>query len=86
VTARRYRIRVYNDGSEVLSDREYVAVLDLTPGASLREAEAKLDELARSLARADGARPDRVFRYYLAVHELDTDEFLFHWPAKDTDY
>jgi hypothetical protein len=46
MTARRYRVRVYNDGSEVLSDREY----------------------------------------YLVVHELDTDEFLFHWPAKDTDY
>jgi hypothetical protein len=86
MTARRYRVRVYNDGSEVLSDREYVAVLDLTPGASLREAEAKLDELARSPWPGRTAPADRVFRYYLAVHDRDTDEFLFHWPAKDTDY
>jgi len=84
--ARQYRVRVFDDGSEVLSGREYVAFLDLTPGATLREAQAQLDELARSLPRADGARADRVTRYYLAVHDRETDEFLFHWPAKETEY
>jgi hypothetical protein len=83
---RQYRVRVFNDGSEVLSDREYVAVLDLTPGATLREAQAQLDELVRSLARADGARPAHLYRYYLAVHDRETDQLVFHWPAKDTDY
>jgi hypothetical protein len=82
---RRYRIRVYDDGAEVLTDREYVAVLDLTPGAGLRQTEAKLDDLAQTLARADGARGDRVGRYYLAVHDRETDEFEFHWPAKTID-
>lgn len=84
--ARQYRVRVFDDGSEVLSGREYLTVLDLTPGATLREAEVKLDELARSLARADGARADRVSRYYLAIHDWETGQLLFHWPAKETDY
>lgn len=84
--ARQYRVRVFDDGSEVLSDREYLAVLDLAPGATLREAQAQLDELARSLARADGAKADRVIRYYLAIHDWATDELQFHWPAKETDY
>jgi hypothetical protein len=84
--ARQYRVRVYDDGCEVLSGREYVAVLDLTPGASLREAEAKLDELALTLARADRARPKDLHRYYLAVHDWETGAFLFHWPTRETDY
>lgn len=84
--ARQYRVRVFNDGSEVLSDREYVEVLDLAPGATLREAQARLDELARTLARADGAKPQHMPRYYLAIHDRDTDQLVFHWPAKETDY
>lgn len=79
---RRYRIRVYDEGAEVLTDRDYAAVLDLATSYGLREAEAKLDELLPTLARADGARGDRITRYYLAVHEWDTDEFQFNWPAK----
>jgi len=86
MSARQYRVRVFDDGSEVLSDREYVEVLDLAAGATLREAQARLDELARTLARASGAKPQHLHRYYLAVHDRDTDDLLFHWPAKETDY
>jgi hypothetical protein len=82
MTARRYRIRVYDNGAEVLTDREYEAVLDLASSYGLREAEAKLDELALTLARADGARDTRVARYYLAVHDRETGELELHWPAK----
>jgi hypothetical protein len=84
--ARQYRVRVFNDGGEVLSGREYVAFLDLTPGATLREAQAQLDELARTLARADGAKPQHLPRYYLAVHDRETDDLVFHWAAKETDF
>lgn len=84
--ARLYRVRVFCDGAEVLSGREYVEVLDLTPGATLREAQARLDELARTLARADGAKPQHLPRYYLTVSDRDTGEPLFSWPAKETEY
>jgi hypothetical protein len=86
MSARLYRVRVFEDGSEVLSDREYVEVLDLVPGATLRATQAQLDELARTLARAAGARPQHLPRFYLAVHDRDNGELLFHWPAKETDF
>lgn len=86
MTARRYRVLVYDAGAEVHTDRKYPAVLDLDTSAGLREAEAKLDELVHTLARADGARGDRIARYYLAIHDWDSNEFQFHWPARSADY
>jgi hypothetical protein len=86
MTTRRYRVRVYDDGAEVLTDRVYEAVLDLTGPAGLREAETKLDELVITLARQDGAPARRVHRYYLAIHDKDTGQLELHWPAKDIDY
>lgn len=79
---RRYRIRVYDQGAEVLHGRQYAAVLDLTPGPGLRAAEAQLDALVQTLAYADGARGRRVLGYHLTVEDPDTGEELFDWPAK----
>lgn len=81
MSARRYRLRVYDAGAEVLTDMRYAAVLDLDgPGA--HTAAAQLDDLADALARADGARGERIGRYYLAVHHWDSGDLECHWPAK----
>jgi hypothetical protein len=82
MAARRYRIRVYDRGAEVMHDRTWAAVLDWDHPTV---AKAELDELAYTLARADGARGDRVCRYYLAVHDWATGEFVCHWPTKPTE-
>lgn len=75
---RKYRIRVYADGVEVLADRQTLAVLDLTAGPGLRRAEGQLDRLLLSLARADGNRGDH---YHLAVEDWETGQLVCHWPA-----
>lgn len=79
---RRYRIRVFDQGAEVLTDREYMAVLDLTAGPGLRAAEGQLDALLLSLAYADGARGERVRGYRLRVEDWTTRDFVCDWPAK----
>jgi hypothetical protein len=79
---RTYRIRLWMDGYERLSTRQYVAVLDFSHGPGLRATEGQLDGLATSLAYADGARGPKTLKYYLAVHDTANDELLCHWPAK----
>lgn len=79
--ARRYRIRAYDSrGAEIATNREYNLVLDLD-GRGARDSGAQLDDLAVTLARADGARGDQVAGYHLAVHDLETDDLVCHWPA-----
>jgi hypothetical protein len=81
MTARRYRIRVFDPrGAEVHTNREFAAILDLD-GRGAREAGAHLDDLAVILARADGARGDDIAGYHLAVHDATTDDLVCHWPA-----
>jgi hypothetical protein len=81
MTARRYRIRAYDSrGAEIHTDRQYAAILDLD-SRGVREAGAYLDDLAVTLARADGAHGDQVAGYHLAVHDVSTDELVCHWPA-----
>jgi hypothetical protein len=88
-TPRRYRIRIVEKNYEVLTDRQYAAVLDFSPGPGLRATEGQLDGLVTSLAYAAGARGQKTLDYYLAVHDWDTGELKCHWPAKtwvDTSY
>lgn len=82
MAATRYRIRLYDDGSEVHTDREYAQVFDLQSPDGLREAEARLNELVLSLAQADGARGDRVSSYYLAVEDWESGTREMDWPAR----
>lgn len=78
---RRYHIRVFDRDREVLADRQYLAVLDLTAGPALRASEGKLDALIQSLAYAAGARGDKVRGYHLLVEDWTTKQFECHWPA-----
>lgn len=78
----RYRVRLYDEGAEVLTNRRWMVVLDLTPGPALRYAEAVLDAQLQALAYIHGARGDAVRRYTLRIDDWDTHEALFHWPAR----
>jgi hypothetical protein len=79
---RRYRIRIYDNDYEVLSSRQYAAVLDFSPGPGLRATEGQLDGLVQSLAYTTGARGPKTLTYYLAVLDWTTGELQCHWPAK----
>jgi hypothetical protein len=79
---RTYRIRLYRDDYERLSTRQYVAVLDFSPGPGLRATEGQLDGLAQALTYADGSRGPRTLTYYLAVHDAVSGDLQCHWPAK----
>jgi hypothetical protein len=86
MTARRYRLRVFDDGAPVLAKRDYAAFLDLDTDDGIQQAQRRLDDLAVRLARADGASGKRIGRYYLSVLDIDTNEHLFDWPAKAIDF
>lgn len=80
---RRYRIRVYDRDREVLTLRQYMAVLDFTSGPQLRATEGQLDGLLQSLAYADGARGEKVLGYHLDVEEWEPPhDRVCCWPAK----
>ena len=80
---KRCIVRPYVNGAEIYSKRQYVMMLDFDTPEGLREAEQKLDALAYSFARADGARGPDIVNYYLAVHDYLTNVLEFHRPAKD---
>lgn len=86
MSARRYRVRVFDDGVPVLVKRDYAAFLDLDTDDGLQQARRCLDELAVRLARADGASGKRIGLYYLSVLDIDTNEHLFDWPARAVDF
>jgi hypothetical protein len=79
-----YRIRLYRgDASyERLSNKEYVAVLDFSPGPMLRATEGQLDALILALPYAEGVRGRETLQYFLGVHDPVTNELQCHWPAK----
>lgn len=79
---RRYRIRVFDRDREVLTTREWMAVLDFTDGPQLRATEGQLDALLQSLAYANGARGEKVRGYHLDVEEWGTGQVVCCWPAK----
>jgi hypothetical protein len=79
---RLYRIRVFNKNYEELSDRQYVASLDFSPGPGIRATEGQLDALVQSLAYAAGARGAQTLDFYLVVEDPDTGTLQCHWPAK----
>lgn len=78
---RQYRIRIYDDNYEVLTDRRYSAVLDFSAGPGLRATEGQLDSLVQSLAYAAGARGPRTLKFHLVVQDWITGEALCNWPA-----
>lgn len=80
---KRCWVHLYVGGAKVHSNRQYVVVLDFDTPQGLRLMEQTLNELAYSLAKADGARQSEIVNYYLAVHDFHTNTFEFHWPAKD---
>lgn len=79
---RLFRIRLFNKTYEELSDRDYVASLDFSPGPGLRATEGQLDALVQSLAYAAGARGVQTLDFYLVVQDRATGELQCHWPAK----
>jgi len=79
---RRYRVRIFDRDRELLGDRQYMAVLDLTSGPSLRAAEGQLDALVQALAYAAGLRGERVLGCHLVVADWDTGKKHCDWPAK----
>lgn len=82
MSARRYRIRVYDPrGAELQADKQLASVVDLA-GRGAADAAAVLDGLAVTFARADGARGFDVAGYYLAVHDWESDALECHWPAR----
>ena len=77
---RPYRVRLMEGTRPALEGREYLLVLDLTPGQGLTEAAARLDTLLVDLCREDRITGEKVRRYHLDVVEQDSgDRFL--WPA-----
>jgi hypothetical protein len=79
---RRYRVHIFDDNYEVLSNRQYAAVLDFSPGPGLRATEGQLDALVQSLAYAAGARGPKTLKFYLLVSDWESGETACHWPAK----
>lgn len=77
-----HRVRVWDRDREVLTDRRYPAVLDLTPGPALRTTEATLDVLLQALAYSAGAAGDKVRNYRLTVHQWPDGPVLYDWAAK----
>jgi hypothetical protein len=80
VAARRYRLRLYDDGADVTGDRDWLVALDLDDGLGVASARADLDRLLGTLARHDGAKAHHLHRYYLSLHDWETDERVCHWP------
>lgn len=74
---------LYVSGARVHSNRQYVVLLDFDTREGARLAEQTLNELAYSLAKADGARSSDIVNYYLAIHDYASNVFEFHWPARD---
>lgn len=80
---RKYRLRIYREYEEVLTTREYLAVLDFSNGPQLRATEGVLDAYLQTLAYAAGARGDKVRDYHLDVVEWDDNSrVVCCWPAK----
>lgn len=82
---RKYRIRIYDSGREVLTDRDYAAFLDLDTGSGRARSRRELNQTARSLAIADGATGDDIAAYYLRIEDWDTDKHVMDWPATTAD-
>jgi hypothetical protein len=80
---RTYQLRLMEGSYELESSRKnrYVAVLDFSAGPGLRATESQLNALVTSLAYAAGARGVQTLKYRLAVHDADSGEFVFSWPA-----
>lgn len=80
-TPQFYRIRVHDRHREVLIDRKYPALLDLTPGPALHVAKAQLDVLLQALAYAAGAVGERVRDYRLTVEPWPAGPVAMDWAA-----
>lgn len=79
---RTYRIRIFDNDYEVLTQRRYVAALDFSAGPGLRATEGQLDALVQSLAYAAGARGPRALNFHLVVEDAATGILQCNWPAK----
>jgi hypothetical protein len=73
---------VFEKNYEVLTNRQYVAVLDFSAGPGLRATEGQLDALVQALSYAAGARGPKTLDIYLAVHDRESGDLVCHWPAK----
>lgn len=79
---RTYRIRIFDKHREVLDNRQYLAVLDFSPGPGLRATEGQLDAHIQSLAYAAGARGPKTLDFHLVVQDWQTGKTYCNWPAK----
>lgn len=75
-------MRLLFDGEDVTGDRRWLVSADLDDGVGVASSRADLDRLLVDLTRAERASRRDWHRYYLALHEWNTDELMCHWPAR----
>lgn len=77
---RPYRVRIFAPDGEILTNRAFITVLDLTPGAGSAHAKSELDRLLKTLAALDDPAMATA-GHYLTVTDTHTDE-TFVWLAR----
>jgi hypothetical protein len=74
---RPYRVRIFAPDGEILANRTFITVLDMTPGLPAYRSRSELDNLLRNLADLDNLAKAKT-GHYLTVTDTDTGE-TFTW-------